>query len=182
MRTLWYPGRSWWPLGLADVEDGEKQMVLRDILGDKIKGLELPWYPLLLYLLADAYSLFWDKLPPSQVFILSRIFQIKLYRSPMSFCTTDTIENILPKVKESWACTWTKGKDLVEKTTVTISKRRGHRESVVPKEERAMESGTQWRVSLGSDETSSPALPLGWIKLGSSDPMPETRPVVTSSS
>lgn len=33
-------------------------MVLRDILGDKIKGLELPLDPLLLYLLADAYSLF----------------------------------------------------------------------------------------------------------------------------
>ena len=40
MRTLQYPGRSWWQLGAAGVGDGEKQMSLRDSLGGKMKVWE----------------------------------------------------------------------------------------------------------------------------------------------
>lgn len=61
MRTLWYSDRSWWQIRVAGIGDREKQMALREILGEKMKG-----YSLLLYFLGNAYSLFWGQLPPSR--------------------------------------------------------------------------------------------------------------------
>lgn len=66
MRTFKYPGRSWGWFALAGFGDGEKQMALRDTLGDKMKGLEYAFYPLFLCLLANAYAFFWGQLLSSQ--------------------------------------------------------------------------------------------------------------------
>lgn len=56
---------------------------------------------------------------------------------------------------------WTKRKDLVERVRVKISKRRGNRQSEVPKKERGMEFGTQVEGQLESEEMCSPVLPVG---------------------
>lgn len=111
IRILLYSDRSWWQLGLTGVGDGQKQMVLRFILRDKMKSLKLPCSYVSWLMLTHYSEVNFQFLRESFPDIPDEI----IWKLNKCLCNWHDREY-------SWACT--KGKDLVEREGVKISKKR----------------------------------------------------------
>lgn len=133
MRTLQYPGRSWWQLGAAGVGDGEKQMSLRDSLGGKMKVWEP--HPMPCSCICSSEPTHCSEV---SFHILSGSFPDmpgKVIQKPSKCLWRWHDGEYSCQDERDLSIIWTKGKDLVDRERVKISKRRGKWWGEVPKKE-----------------------------------------------
>lgn len=142
MRTLQYPGSSWWQLGAAGVEDEERKRSLRESLGRNNESLGTS---ILRPFSAPAGQCLLIVLRSASTFSVGLFLtcQARLYRSQIKclWCLHDGEYSC--KNERDLSIIWTKGKDLIERKRVKISKRRGNWWGEVPKKERGVESRIQ---------------------------------------